>query len=274
LPDVIKTFSIGVAAVEIPRMYNTISKSIGNSAMVVYNQTNGNAWLVIIPDGNYDVSLTMTESCFDTNVGAINHAIRTATPGELVGDNFKSIDGGQELVESDLVYSVDALTHKSIFTSESGEIDAIRFNVDASGAINSSSIEKFGLGCAIGFRFGERTFDNTLVSEGVAFLSGPSYWFVSIGDTTSTPHSIPFVVAYNGWVSTNDILARVNVAHKSEQRIIHSHLSRPRQYRGSSNIQKIRIKLLDEYGRPVDLNNMDWSVVLEFETVEVGWDCN
>lgn len=274
LSDVMKTTSIRLAAVEIPRMYNTISSLIGNSTMLVYNDSTWNAWLVTIPDGNYDVSVTLTDGYFDRNVEAINTAVRSSIPGRLVSNDFVVDETVGILDERDLVYSIDTLTHKSAFTSESGVVNSIRFNVDENGAVDASKMEKFGLGCSMGFRYAERSFVRVLVSEGVAFLSGPSYWFISIDDFLSTPHSEPFIVAYNGWNSTNNILSRVSVAHDSERRIIRSHLSQPRNYKGTADIQKLRIQLLDEYGRQVDINDMDWSLVLEFETLELGWDCD
>jgi uncharacterized C2H2 Zn-finger protein len=38
-----------------------------------------------------------------------------------------------------------------------------------------------------------------------------------------------------------------------------------REYFGPTDITKLRIQLLDEYGRPFNLNNADWSFVATFE---------
>jgi hypothetical protein len=40
-----------------------------------------------------------------------------------------------------------------------------------------------------------------------------------------------------------------------------------RQYFGPVDIQKMQIQLLDEYGRVLDMNNMDYSFCLSFQTV-------
>jgi hypothetical protein len=40
-----------------------------------------------------------------------------------------------------------------------------------------------------------------------------------------------------------------------------------RQYFGPVDIQKMNIQLLDEYGRVIDLNNMDYSFCLTFQSV-------
>jgi hypothetical protein len=44
-------------------------------------------------------------------------------------------------------------------------------------------------------------------------------------------------------------------------------LTTPRQYFGPVDIQKLQVQLLDEYGRILDLNNMDYSFCLSFQTV-------
>jgi hypothetical protein len=40
----------------------------------------------------------------------------------------------------------------------------------------------------------------------------------------------------------------------------------PRQYFGPVDIQKLHIQLLDEYGRIMDLNNMDYSFCLTLQS--------
>ena len=42
-------------------------------------------------------------------------------------------------------------------------------------------------------------------------------------------------------------------------------LNRTREYFGPVNIQRLDIRLYDEYGRVIDLNNTDWSFNLAFE---------
>jgi hypothetical protein len=41
----------------------------------------------------------------------------------------------------------------------------------------------------------------------------------------------------------------------------------PRQYFGPVDLQKLQIQLLDEYGRIIDLNNMDYSLCLTMQSV-------
>ena len=45
------------------------------------------------------------------------------------------------------------------------------------------------------------------------------------------------------------------------------YFNRSRDYFGPVDIQRLTFTLYDEFGRIIDLNNMDWSLVLGFECV-------
>ena len=62
---------------------------------------------------------------------------------------------------------------------------------------------------------------------------------------------------------TNDSLEpTINIIHRS---YVSTSLNTTRNYFGPVDIQKLHIQLLDEYGRVLNLNNMDYSVVLRFD---------
>ena len=42
-----------------------------------------------------------------------------------------------------------------------------------------------------------------------------------------------------------------------------------RQYTGPVNINRLKIQLLDEYGRILDINNMDYSFILKFKSLYI-----
>jgi len=44
-------------------------------------------------------------------------------------------------------------------------------------------------------------------------------------------------------------------------------ITTPRQYFGPVDIQKLKIQLLDEYGRVIEMNNMDYSFCLTLVSV-------
>ena len=108
------------------------------------------------------------------------------------------------------------------------------------------------------------------VSEGVPFMSGPRYGYISIDDHQTNSKS-EFQVVYADSVRDDNIIARINLAPQSIHTLslrdarMANLLNRTRTYQGPVDIQKLTIKLYDEYGRIIDLNNTDWSFTLEFE---------
>ena len=111
---------------------------------------------------------------------------------------------------------------------------------------------------------------HAFVSEGVPFMSGPRYGYISIDDHQTNSKS-EFQVVYGDSVRDDNIIARINLAPRSIHTLslrdagMANLLNRTRTYQGPVNIQKLTIKLYDEYGRIIDLNNTDWSFTLEFE---------
>ena len=64
-------------------------------------------------------------------------------------------------------------------------------------------------------------------------------------------------------------MARINLSygqnlHQRDSGFTHNS-NRTREYFGPVDIQRLTIELKDEFGRIIDLNNMDWSFTLAFE---------
>ena len=66
---------------------------------------------------------------------------------------------------------------------------------------------------------------------------------------------------------SSNILARISVRGTYFSLLMndeYSLISEPRKYFGPVDIQKIRIRLTDEFGRTIELNNSDFSFCLNF----------
>ncbi len=97
--------------------------------------------------------------------------------------------------------------------------------------------------------------------------------FIAIDDYQNNSHN-NFVETYSESILSSHIMDRVSIANllSSSNRIYRtsdfgSTDSKKREYFGPVDIQRLTITLYDEYGRILDLNNMDWSLVLEFECI-------
>jgi hypothetical protein len=67
----------------------------------------------------------------------------------------------------------------------------------------------------------------------------------------------------------NNILARISLQSRFFDVQLSNNLNiitNPREYFGPINIKNMNVQLLDEYGRVVDLNNMDFSFCLTLVT--------
>ena len=170
-------------------------------------------------------------------------------------------------------------------------IVGVRFNVGKLGSLDMNSNIQLKLGWQLGFRAAQyimgqgasadlsgnyRIPENTpisAVSEGVCFPVGPRYAFLSIDDHNNSSGP-SYLVAYSNSTLDDNIITRINLSPVMDQTGVYkdsddpgvsTQLNRTREYFGPVNIQRLEIKLYDEYGRILDLNNMDWSFTIAFE---------
>ena len=133
------------------------------------------------------------------------------------------------------------------------------------------------LGWLLGFRAGAYEDNDGIVSEGICSIVGPKYIYICINDYTNAANN-HFVAAFSSSVLSPHIIARVNyqnlvqnngVYNYSEDDEFNDSHTRSREYFGPVDINRLHFQILDEYGRVIDLNNMDWSCAL---TLDVLYD--
>lgn len=198
--------------------------------------------------------------------------------------------------ELDLSYSVDQPSGQSIFsipiieTVNSLFYDVgfiIHFNTNPGGSLmlgtknnlnqnGSSTLKKniqLNLGWQLGYRQEEYTSTTTCISESVCLVVGPRCMFISIDDGEQGSGK-NLIVAYSESTMQESVITRINLTktmdttrvYKSASDVgLNTQLNRAREYFGPVTISKLKFKLLDEYGRVISLNYMDWSVALVFE---------
>jgi hypothetical protein len=104
-------------------------------------------------------------------------------------------------------------------------------------------------------------------------MKGPRYAFISINDFNNSVSNY-FISAFSSSLLQKDIIARINLTYIQQQQGVYqtgqddglsTQINRQRSYFGPVDIERLEIKLLDEFGRIIDLNNMDWSMALTME---------
>lgn len=111
------------------------------------------------------------------------------------------------------------------------------------------------------------------ISRGICYINYPRYLYIAIDDFQSSSRNY-FSIAAESIIAPN-IIGRINILSLLEEKTPFKQAAAPgdfnytnkhiREYFGPTDINKLKISLLDEYGRPFTLNNMDWSFVLSFE---------
>ena len=105
------------------------------------------------------------------------------------------------------------------------------------------------------------------MSEGIVDFDSPKNLYVSITDFTNSGTN-NFIATFADSIVSTDIIARIDYVHQIDKKNFYNTArndkvcNATRNYFGPVDIKKLHIKILDEYGEVVDLNNMDWSFTL------------
>lgn len=259
--------SMRIASIEIPISWYVVAEYWGNSFFKIeWDDIGGGLFaksgLVKIPDGNYEPFWQQATSATDiaSTINTFMHAIDPADP-KL----------------QDIVFNVDRTSGRSGFAWDASgstppENFRITFSIDQYGNSDLSTILQFRLGWLLGFRVGFYE-GSSIVSEGVCYMKGPRYAFISIKDFNNSVNNY-FVSAFSSSLLQQDIIARINLTYIQQLQGVYqtgqddglsTQINRQRSYFGPVDIERLEIKLLDEYGRVIELNNMDWSMAVTME---------
>ena len=256
--------SYRVGSIEIPfyAIY-AVSQLNGNNAIqIAYGLNYSTTFTIVIPDGNY---FTTADS---------SNILASASIEKTINTILDSNTGGLSGI---LNFHIDQISGKSVFSQPAGAtpIDfKVIVNVRSNGNYNYDSPLLSFLGWNLGFRNAEYISNNNgtsnygaVVSEALAAFKATSYIFIAIDDFNNSVNDYYSAVFADSFAIKN-IITRVNVGVLRDiTEASSTQLNRQRNVFGPVNIQKLHITLYDNFGRIVDLNNMDWNMELIFECV-------
>ena len=251
--------SLQLSAIELPTSYYNISKQYGNNffTITLTTATTSESGVVFIPSGNYSASSIVT--IINAKLALLK--VSTGEPfDEIVFKENISLGTGS----AQTLVGLATITTVTSFT--------LNFQADKSGNEDFGTPLPMKLGWLMGFRNG--IYENNLnyVSEGVIDMNGLRYVYLVIDDHNNNVNN-GFYSAFNSSILHKNIMARISVqttALSPNFSIFTLNnlnlLTLPREYFGPVNLLTLNIQLLDEYGRIVDLNNMDFSFCLTLTT--------
>jgi hypothetical protein len=240
-----------LAAIELPTTYYVVSKQYGNNFFTI--TVNSITTVINIADGNYDQR---------TIIDVINNQLL------LAGSPFNQVNFVVNLVTNSLISGSGQIIVG--FSDLSGNTSLeLNFQADKNGNYDANTPLPLKFGWFLGFRNGIYVNNLNYVSEGVLDITGPKYFFLVVDDYNNSVNN-NFYSAFNSSILNKNILARISLQSNTFNVLEQSNLTlitTPREYFGPVNIQTVNIQLLDEYGRIVDLNNMDFSFCVTLTTV-------
>jgi hypothetical protein len=245
--------SLQLSALELPTTFYAVSAVFGNNFFVL-DVPSITSLIVTIPDGNY---------VYSTFVGYVNNFLQNQTVNILYKDiefiadtNTNGSSGSNRMVVG--------LKAGSTITNYS-----INFQTDRYGNEDRQTPLPLKCGWLMGFREGYYENNVSYISEGLIDLVGTKYIYLAVDDFNNNV-SDGFYGAFTSSILNKNILARISLQGSVFNVLAQNNFiltTTPRQYFGPVDIQKLQIQLLDEYGRILNLNNMDYSFCLTFQTI-------
>jgi len=254
-----KVVSLQLAAMELPSTFYTISKVFGNNFFAVKIE-NLDKFMVVVPDGNYDYLGLQNY---------INNFLKCSAPEpyntiQCMVDINTPGGSGESGGSGRMVFG-----WCSIPITPNTQTFSLDFLTDSYGNEDRQTPLPLKLGWLMGYRVGYYENALTYPSEGIVNLLGPRYIYLVIDDFNNSVND-GFYGAFTSSILNKNILARISLQGNVFSNISQNNynlITNPRQYFGPVDILKLQVQLLDEYGRILDLNNMDYSFCLSFQTV-------
>ena len=225
-----------LTSIELPNSYCVISNVYGNNyfAITIAKQTT----VISIPTGNYDDNNTV--------INLINQQIQAA-----------------DIIFHDIIFSLDLSNNHTIINNNTTENFEINFQTDKYGTDDTNTPIQLKLGWILGFRNNKYVNNFAHTSESLMDTSGPKYLFLCLNDYNNSV-VVNTYTAYKSIILSRNILARITTSVSGQNNL--NIITTPREYFGPVTINAFNVQLLDDYGRIVDLDSMDFSFYLTLTT--------
>ena len=246
IPSEIKNIvSMRLASIEIPNSWYLISKDNKNNyfeimIMMLNENMESGKYIIEIPEGNYtskSLEDYLNETYFyKSNKNDLTKYIRFSI-------NTRSNKTSFEILQNDITISL-------LFSEE----------------YNDNPLTTFGWLC--GFRLTSYlNITSCISSEGLFDNGSDNYLYIIIDDYQYNTNSTN-IVGFDQSVLNENVIAKIPFKNNKYSFIFNNEnnpLTKIRQYNGPVNISKLHIKLIDKFGKVINLNNMDISLTIEFE---------
>jgi len=263
-----KVVSMQLASLELPISFYSICSALGNNflyMLVNYNSFDRTASgllkeiIITIPDGNYNAN---------DLIDNINRQLCPLTEESTL----KNPDDISSYIQLSLDISASGSGSGKVKLSATGDraemINYINldFTRDIKGIVDSINLSS-KIGWNLGFLKPEYKNHASYVAETVIEPASIRYIYLAIDDFNNSVNN-HFMSVYNNSMMNPNILARISLKGSYFSLIMENDfniVSEPRRYFGPVDIQRLRIRLYDEQGRILPMNNSNYSFCLNFK---------
>ena len=244
--------SMRVSSIEFPNsVYVITSKNKSNEFTIIsYNIGMVGKWKItkhriILPNGLYKISYLI----------------------DYLNNIFSSVS---KLKRISAVYNSNNNTINFVNISSTPNIE--QFDIDFTIQTEPKRPIQFNLGWILGYRKSYYKYESDIVNNKyiaespINFLETP-YFYLHINDFNHNFSPIYDVIFEESVITSLHILDKIpNTGAKNIiQTNVNNNEKKIRYYNGPVNIKRLEIKLLDKFGRPVDIQKSDFSFTLQLE---------
>jgi hypothetical protein len=262
-----KVVSMQLTSMELPIAFYSISSSYGNNFLYIYANTqyyqggpiDEFEMIIIIPDGIY-TSATLINT-INKLLSPTNEDGSIKEPNSVFSYIHLIIDIGDGNSDTGKVIIKPFGEKENIVNSIS-----LDFTKDINGMPDSVDITT-KIGWNLGFIKKKYVGCNTIISESTINTKTIRYIYLAIDDFQKSVNNL-FLNAFNNTYINDDVLARISLKSDSFTILMENNLNlitEPRRYFGPVDLQRLRIRIFDDHGRILNMQNSNYSFVLTFK---------
>ena len=245
LPVQLKNITaISLLSLDLPNSWYLFSKKKKNNYFIITIKNKD--YTIEIPEGNYDIKTLET----------------------LLNEKYFYASSNCNDLQY-LRFKINKLTLKSEFMVTGDAPCKFRYNITFASKNTNNIFETAGW--ILGFRYGNYlNQEGVLVSDAMFDGGGDRYIYFCLEDYNYNSNNNN-IICFNGSNMTKNVLSKIYLYNGKFQLNISdipdnsASFSKTKQYTGPVDLKKIKVSILDQFGKIVDLNNMDFSFTLQLQ---------
>jgi hypothetical protein len=264
-----KVVSMQLSSLEMPVSFYGISSILGNNFLYLSiehqsldpssNEIETSEKTVIVPDGNYSATDLLDKLLSFLSPKDLNGTL--LEPNSIFSYIYFELD----------ITSSGSGTGKVTIKPTEDKLDVVqKITLDFTKDINGNA-DKVDVSTKLGWNLGfiNRKYrdSNTYTADTVIEPAAIRYIYLAVDDFCNSANN-QFVNVFNESIMSPNILARISIKGSYFSLIMDNDftiVTEPRRYFGPVDIQRLRIRLFDERGRILPMNNSNFSFCLDLK---------